>query len=89
MMWQWHSPADWGVMGIWMILWVVLVVAAISLTIWLIARLIAPRDGSPRDGGPSSRGGDDAEMILRRRFAAGEIDAEEYERRLEVLRRGR
>lgn len=25
--------------------------------------------------------------ILRRRFAAGEIDAEEYERRLEVLRR--
>ncbi len=83
MMWQWHSPADWGVMGIWTIVWIVLVVAAITLTVWLIGRFVAPRDG----GAPSR--GDDAEEILRRRFASGEIDAEEYERRLAILRRGR
>ncbi len=83
MTWQWHSPADWGVMGVWTIIWLVLVVAVIALTIWLIGRFIVSRDGTP------PRSGDDAEEILRRRFAAGEIDAEEYERRLQILRRGR
>jgi uncharacterized membrane protein len=32
---------------------------------------------------------DSAEETLRQRFARGEIDAEEYERSLEVLRSGR
>jgi uncharacterized membrane protein len=32
---------------------------------------------------------DSAEEILRQRFARGEIDAEDYERSLEVLRHGR
>ena len=32
-------------------------------------------------------GGDSPEEVLRRRFAGGEIDGEEYERRLAVLRR--
>ena len=32
---------------------------------------------------------DSAEEILRQRFARGEIDAEEYERSLKVLRHGR
>jgi putative membrane protein len=32
---------------------------------------------------------DSAEEILRQRFARGEIDAEDYERSLEVLRNGR
>jgi uncharacterized membrane protein len=36
-----------------------------------------------------SRGEDSAEQTLRQRFARGEIDAEEYERSLEVLRNGR
>jgi len=35
------------------------------------------------------RRGDSAEETLRQRFARGEIDAEEYERSLEVLRGGR
>lgn len=82
MTWQWHSPADWAVMGVWMLLWIVIVVAVIALTIWLIGRFIVARDQ------PSSRAADEAEAILRRRFAAGEIDAEEYERRLQTLRRG-
>lgn len=83
-MWQWHTPADWAVMGLWMIVWIVLVIVVVGLTIWLIARLVGPHDGAP-----PRRSTDDAEEILRRRFAAGEIDAEEYERRLQILRRDR
>ena len=36
-----------------------------------------------------SRGEDSAEETLRQRFARGEIEAEEYESSLEVLRHGR
>jgi uncharacterized membrane protein len=36
-----------------------------------------------------SRREDSAEETLRQRFARGEIDAEDYERSLEVLRHGR
>jgi putative membrane protein len=39
--------------------------------------------------GLNSRREDSAEETLRQRFARGEIDAEEYERSLEVLRHGR
>ena len=39
--------------------------------------------------GLSSKREDSAEEILRQRFARGEIDAEEYERSLEVLRNRR
>jgi len=82
MMWHWYGPGEWAAMGIWTLIWFILVVVIIALTIWLIGRFIASRDRATRPG-------DDAEEILRRRFAAGEIDAEEYERRLQVLRRGR
>ena len=39
--------------------------------------------------GLNRRREDSAEETLRQRFARGEIDAEEYERSLEVLRNGR
>jgi len=39
--------------------------------------------------GLKSRHEDSAEETLRQRFARGEIDPEEYERSLEVLRNGR
>lgn len=43
--------------------------------------------GSPGPHGPGSPWHDnDPEEILSRRYAAGEIDAEEYRQRLEVLR---
>ena len=38
---------------------------------------------------PENKGEDSAEETLRQRFARGEIDAEDYERSLEVLRHGR
>ena len=37
---------------------------------------------------PENKGEDSAEETLRQRFARGEIDAEDYERSLEVLRHG-
>jgi putative membrane protein len=75
MHWGWESGDWWWPMGIGMLFWIVLVAVAV----WFIVRAVnAPR----REGS-----GEDAEELLRRRYAAGEIDAEEYERRLEVLRR--
>lgn len=75
MHWGWETGDWWWSMGIAMVFWIVLV----ALAIWLIVRAV---------NGTRRRGSDeDAEELLRRRFAAGEIDAEEYERRLEVLRR--
>ena len=62
-----------------MVLWALLLLVGIILVLRL-----AGRSGSQD---PPQWGGDSAEEILRRRFAAGEIDADEYHRRLEVLRR--
>jgi len=62
-------------MGLGMVIWVVIV----ALAVWLVVRLVSRRS---RGGGAES-----AEELLRRRFASGEIDAEEYDRRLAILRR--
>jgi putative membrane protein len=48
-----------------------------GLIIWVITAFV----GWARDG----RRDDDPERILARRFAAGEIDADEYQRRLGLL----
>lgn len=74
MPWGWHA-GEWWMMGIGLLFWLVL----LGLAVWLIVRATGRQRAEPR--------GEAAEGILRQRFAAGEIDAEEYERRLEVLRR--
>lgn len=59
-----------------------------GLVIWGVVALV--RSGSNGSGGNGSSGsatGRDAEQILRERFARGEIDVEEFERRREFLRR--
>lgn len=55
----------------------VIVLAFVALVVWLVVRSSNQRSG----------GSDSAEELLRRRFAAGEIDEEEYAKRSEVLRR--
>lgn len=55
------------------------------LIAWAVIRIFPERRGGER---PEVRD-QPAEEILRGRFARGEIDAEEYERSLEVLRNGR
>lgn len=54
----------------------------IALIVWAFARLVQGQRG----GGRSEERSDSAEETLRGRFARGEIDAEEYERSLAILR---
>ena len=63
-----------------------LTLLALVVVVWAIIKLFP--DWQDRVG-LSSRREDSAEETLRQRFARGEIDAEEYERSLEVLRNGR
>jgi putative membrane protein len=75
--WNWDG-GSWAVMGLGMLVWLVVGV----VVVWLVVRgLIAmerPRTDGPRPSQP--------EDILRERFARGEIDGDEYERRLALLR---
>lgn len=67
-------------MGIWAVVLIATVlavlVAAVLASIWLVRRL--RRDGMLRDGV-------DAADILQRRYAAGEIGDDEYQRRRSAL----
>lgn len=74
MMWGWESGGGWLMMGFGMLVWV----AAIAVVVWLVVRA-----GGHRPAGES----ESAEELLRRRYAAGELDTEEYQSRLETLRR--
>jgi putative membrane protein len=66
--------------GPWMLLPALFWVAFIGLIVWGVVRILSV--------GQSGGRADSAEEILRQRFATGEMDAEEYERSLEALRRG-
>lgn len=67
-------------MGLGMLVWLVIGVIAVWLVVRGLIALERPRaDGLRRP---------EAEEILRQRFARGEIDADEYERRLALLRSG-
>lgn len=68
-----HEFLAWWPMGIGMVIPLVI----IGLMVWLVARAVSHRSGP----------GESAEELLRRRFASGEIDEEEFAKRLEVLRR--
>lgn len=70
-----HEITAWWSVGIVVVMWVLI----IGLLAWLVARAISHR--------PGGVAGESAEELLRRRFAAGEIDEEEFAKRLEVLRR--
>jgi len=73
------SVNGWGMNGWWAMLAMVLVSALIiGLIIWAIARMT-------RSGSPGSVSTESARAILDRRFAAGEINAEEYTRARQVM----
>ncbi len=63
-----------GGMGIWtlfgMIFWIVLIVGVVLLVIWFIQRAA---------GGGTSKTGESALEILKKRYARGEISKEEFE----------
>ncbi|WP_225846734.1 SHOCT domain-containing protein [Streptomyces sp. HPF1205] len=80
----WHG----GGPGPWVLL-MPLVWAAVVATVITLVRRTGWRRGGPwqhRVGGPGGPGGENSPMaVLGRRFAAGEIDEEEYWRRMSVL----
>ena len=63
----------------WMWLWWIVGLGVLVLLVWAIARAAA----SPAP----PRGEDSPDTILKRRYARGELDREEYERRLSDLRK--
>jgi putative membrane protein len=63
----------------------ILVLLVLGVVVWAIIKVVP--DWQNRIG--LDRQEDSAEETLRQRFARGEIEAEEYERSLEVLRSGR
>ena len=62
----------------------ILVLLVLGVAVWAIIKVVP--DWQNRIG--IDGGKDSAEETLRQRFSRGEIDVEEYERSLEVLRSG-
>ena len=60
-----------------MVLWWLVAIVVLVLVVRLVAGSL----------GPGSRADESPEQILKRRYAKGEIEREEYQRRLEDLRR--
>ena len=65
----------------------ILTLLVLGLVIWAIIKVFPDwQDRVSLDRRVDSRREDSAEETLRQRFARGEIDAEEYEQRLRILR---
>ena len=62
----------------WMGLWMVVPLIVLILLVWIVARAASSE---------SRRSEETPEQILKRRYARGEIEREEYERRLTDLRK--
>lgn len=80
MMGGWSS---FGLTGI--LLNLLLLVGLVAIIAWVVTMILPTRRA--QDQRLEERATDSAEEILRERFARGEIEAEEYERSLETLRR--
>jgi putative membrane protein len=76
------SGMGWGIamLAAMVLFWVVLIGAAV----WLVRYLVGERDRP----GARGQGPGEAVRILERRFAAGEIDADEYRERHSTLKGG-
>jgi putative membrane protein len=81
-MWGWDAGWGWLPMLLYMAMWLFVG----GLVVWLLLRAVS---GASSRSGPRGPRPDDPEEVLRARFARGEIDAEEFEQRLAVLRRTR
>ncbi|MEU8547672.1 SHOCT domain-containing protein [Streptomyces roseoverticillatus] len=85
MFWYDHGVGGWGLFAMtvsMIVFWALIIIVAV-----LLFRALArpPRDGRPAgwQKGPATT---NAEQILAERYARGEIDEEEYARRLATLR---
>ena len=71
----------WHMGGMW-IFWLVLLVTVVWLVVYLARAATGRGPAAPMQGGRES-----PEEILKKRYARGEIDRAEYEKKLEDLRR--
>lgn len=81
---------DWWGYGAWagwiaIVLTVVFLAAIIVGIVFLVRGMSGDSRGSQGQASPTARLGGDARDIVRRRYAAGEIDREEYEQKLRDL----
>lgn len=70
-------------MGVWMVLWTLVGLAAIAAVVLAVVWL-ARSQISPRPSTDAARP-DEALQVLRRRYAAGDIDQEQYQTQLRDL----
>ncbi|HXK32882.1 MAG TPA: SHOCT domain-containing protein [Dehalococcoidia bacterium] len=77
MMWEMHDGWGW-----WMVFGWVWMALLIALVVWAVVAVTS------REGSAQGRGEGDALEILRRRYARGEIDEEEFEQRRQRLSTG-
>ncbi|MCF7797698.1 MAG: SHOCT domain-containing protein [Lentisphaeria bacterium] len=69
-----------GMMGWGILFWIVIIL----LLIWVVKTLVGRQETSPTT---NDNGNDNAEAILRKRYARGEISREEFEQMKNDLRR--
>lgn len=82
--WDMGMMGAWG-MGLGMLLWTALVIALIAVAVVLVVRAIRRPAGADR--GSSGRREDWlAEDEVRMRYARGELDADDFRRRMQDLR---
>lgn len=79
-----HWMNGWGMGWGWMWLWWIVGLGLVILLVWLLARAMRPGPGGERT--EVRREEDTPEQILKKRYARGEIDDEEFHRRMEKLR---
>ncbi|AOR37241.1 hypothetical protein BFF78_22070 [Streptomyces fodineus] len=85
--WGWGG---WFLMTVFMVLfWAVLIVGLVAMVRYLGGTRHHQQPGSPPPSGDGGWQDRRAESLLAERFARGEIDEDEYERRLTVLREHR
>lgn len=80
MMWDYNgtwNSSDWVAMSLMMIVFFGLFILAVA-----VLMRGSQRDAAPSDSGPAR---ETAEQLLANRFARGDIDEEDYDRRLAVL----
>ena len=67
-----HDGGMMGMMGGWMLLWALLGIALLVVAVLAVIWLVKQRTPTRPDASPGAR------ELLHRRYAAGEIDREEY-----------
>ncbi|WP_308314228.1 hypothetical protein [Streptomyces sp. GbtcB7] len=90
---MWYDGWGWGgwfAMAIFMVLFWVLVIAGVVVLVRYLTGSHRPHQGGPSAGtGEAGWGSRRAEDVLAERFARGEIDEDEFKRRLTLLREHR